>query len=110
MFDEPKHRTRVINRNKHVTKNDLCINLRCLILYLARIIIAATHVDSVIRVEDIVSSDRMEEIAVNLCIGSMNVSDIQVRRVKQAIEIGHAKLIDWSRSRESKGKINISIY
>jgi hypothetical protein len=110
MFDEPKHRIKVIKRHRHVTKNDLCINFRCLILYLAKIIIAVTHVDSVIRVDDIVSSDIIEEMAVNLCIGSINVSDIQVRRIRQAIEIGHARLIDWSRSRESRGRINISIY
>lgn len=75
MFDELKHIISVINRNRQVVQNDLCMNFRCLILYLARIIIAVTQIDKIINVDDIVSSDDSGEMAVMPCTGSMNVKD-----------------------------------
>jgi hypothetical protein len=75
MFDELKHIINVINRHRQVVQNDLCMNFRCLILYLAIIIIAVTQIDRIINVDDIVSSDEKGEAAAMPCIGSMNVRD-----------------------------------
>lgn len=93
-----------------MVENDLCINFRCLILYLARIIIAVTQIDKVINEDDIVSSDDIVDEAIILCVGSRNSMERYVIIARLATETGHANFTDCSRSKDKTGAISVSIY